>query len=133
MKAPLISTLAQKMLSNTSTASPLDPGSMKVVDGPIDRTRYSSVAWLPGGESFYYIRREPADTVPAGEEQFHRRVRLHRIGRDPDADEEVFGGGRAITNYYSASVTRDGRWLVIDAAEGTAPRPIWEPTWSSTT
>ncbi len=104
----------------------MDVATGEVVDGPIDRTRYSSVAWLPGGESFYYIRREPADTVPAGEEQFHRRVRLHRIGRDPDADEEVFGGGRAITNYYSASVTRDGRWLVIDAAEGTAPRnDVW--------
>ena len=27
------------------------------VEGPIDRTRYSPVAWLPGGEAFYYVRR----------------------------------------------------------------------------
>src|SRR5262249_59280568 len=27
------------------------------VEGPIDRCRYSTVSWLPGGEAFYYTRR----------------------------------------------------------------------------
>lgn len=92
------------------------------IDGPIDRTRFSSVAWIPGGESFYYVRRQDPATLNPDETQFHRRVRLHRIGSDPDTDPEIFGGGLRITNYYSVGVTRDGAWLVIDAAEGTAPR-----------
>ena len=29
------------------------------VDGPIDRCRYSDVAWLPGGAAFYYARQAP--------------------------------------------------------------------------
>ena len=64
------------------------------IDGPIDRARYSPIAWLPDGEAFYYVRRLPTDVVPAGEEQFHRRVYLHRLGRRPRAEyRELFGAG----------------------------------------
>src|ERR1700751_1438657 len=52
----------------------LDVASGADVDGPINRTRYSPVAWLPGGAAFYYVRKLPPDQVPAGEEQYHRRV-----------------------------------------------------------
>ena len=39
----------------------LDVATGEQVDGPIDRARYSPVAWLPGGEAFYYVRRlDPA-------------------------------------------------------------------------
>jgi prolyl oligopeptidase len=100
----------------------LDVSTGQDVDGPIDRARYSPIAWLPDGEAFYYVRRLPADVVPAGEEQFHRRVYLHRLGTDPGQDVELFGAGLPKTNYYGVSVSRDGRWLVVTAAEGTAPR-----------
>jgi len=96
------------------------------VEGPIDRARYSPVAWLPDGKAFYYVRRLAPDTVPAGEEQLHRRVYLHRVGSDPADDVEVFGAGLDKTNYYGVSVSRDGRWLVVTAAQGTAPRnDLW--------
>ena len=100
----------------------MDVETREVVDGPIDRTRFSSVAWLPDGEHFYYIRRLPPEQLPEEERQFHRRVYLHRLGTDPDEDVEIFGSGRKMTEYFSASVPRSGRWLIIDAAEGTAPR-----------
>jgi prolyl oligopeptidase len=96
------------------------------VDGPIDRCRYSQIAWLPGGKAFYYSRKlAPAD-VPAGEEQYHRRVYLHRVGTPAGDDVLIFGGGMEKTNYYSVSVSRDGRWLIIGAGAGTAPRnDLW--------
>jgi prolyl oligopeptidase len=96
------------------------------IDGPIERCRYTPIAWLPEGAAFYYVRRLPADQVPAGEEQFHRRVYLHQVGTDADTDALIFGDGREKTNYYGASVSRDGRWLVISASRGTAPRnDLW--------
>ena len=96
------------------------------VDGPIDRCRYSEVAWLPGGKAFYYVRRLPPEAVPTGEDQYHRRVYLHRSARPADEDALVFGEGRDKTDYYGVSVSRDGRWLVISAAQGTAPRnDLW--------
>jgi prolyl oligopeptidase len=104
----------------------MDVTTGETVDGPIDRARYSPVAWLPGGESYYYVRRLPADQVPEGEEQFHRRVWLHRVGTDADTDTLVFGDGLDATNYYGVSVSRDGRWLSITAAAGTEPRnDLW--------
>ena len=64
----------------------MDVASGADVDGPITRCRYSPVAWLPGGAAFYYVRKLPPDQVPAGEEQFHRRVYLHAVGT-PDTED----------------------------------------------
>jgi prolyl oligopeptidase len=100
----------------------IDVGTGKVLDGPISRTRYGDLAWLPGGEELFYVRRLPPSEVPAGEEQFHRRVYRHRIGADPDGDDLVFGAGRDKTEYYSLHASLDGRWLVVGASKGTAPR-----------
>ena len=60
----------------------LDVATGEVLDGPVDRCRYSPVAWLPGGDELFYVRRLAPDQVPAGEEQFHRRVWRHRVGAD---------------------------------------------------
>jgi prolyl oligopeptidase len=104
----------------------MDVATGETVDGPVDRTRYSPVAWLPGGESYYYVRRLPAADVPAGEEQLHRRVYLHRLGTAHDDDPEVWGAGLDKTNYYGVTVSMDGRWLVVSASAGTAPRDdVW--------
>jgi len=104
----------------------LDVASGSVVDGPIDRCRYTNVAWLPGGKAFYYTRRLPASAVPAGESQYHRRVYLHQVGTPADEDVLIFGSGRDKTDYYFTSVSRDGRWLVLSASRGTAPRnDLW--------
>jgi prolyl oligopeptidase len=112
----------------------MDVASGQDVDGPIDRCRYSVVAWLPGtspgrgpaGKAFYYVRRLAPGAVPAGEEQYHRRVYLHRVGTPASEDVMIFGDGRDKTSYYGVSVSRDGRWLTVSASLGTAPRnDLW--------
>jgi len=96
------------------------------VDGPIDRCRYSSLAWTADGGALYYVRRLPPGAVPPGEEAFHRRVRFHRLGADPETDDLVFGDGRDPTAYYSVDVSADGRWLLLAENLGTAPRnDVW--------
>jgi prolyl oligopeptidase len=92
------------------------------VDGPLDRCRYSDVAWLPGGGAFYYTRRLAPDAVPAGEEQYYFRVYLHQVGAPADEDVLIFGDGLEKTNYYGLAVSHDGRWLTLTASAGTAPR-----------
>ncbi len=104
----------------------MDVATGEDVDGPIDRCRYTGVAWLPGGKEFYYTRRLPPEAVPEGEQQYHRRVYLHQVGSPARDDAMIFGEGLEKTNYYSVSVSRDGRWLIIGAAAGTAPRnDLW--------
>src|SRR6266487_1023692 len=95
-------------------------------EGPIDRCRYTEVAWLPGGKSFYYVRRLSPQAVPADEAQYHRRVYLHTVGTPAEEDTRVFGEGRDKTDFYQVSVSWDGRWLAISAAQGTSPRnDVW--------
>ncbi|SOE02301.1 prolyl oligopeptidase family serine peptidase [Blastococcus haudaquaticus] len=104
----------------------LDVTTGEPLDGPIDRCRYSPVAWLPGGEELFYVRRLAPDQVPAGEDQFHRRVWRHRVGTPADDDQLVHGEGSDPTTYFGVHTSRDGRWLVVSGAAGTAPRDdVW--------
>ncbi len=104
----------------------LDVESGERVDGPVDRCRYSPVAWVPGGDAFFYVRRLAPGDVPPGEEQFHRRVWRHVVGSSPDEDVPVWGEGLDPTNYYGCSVSQDSRWLLVTASAGTAPREdVW--------
>ena len=108
--------------SEESVLRVLDVGTGQDVDGPIDRARYSPVAWLPGGRAFYYVRRLDPAGLPEDEHQYHRRVWLHRLGSDPSQDVEIFGAGFDLRSYFGARVSRSGRWLIVSAATGTAPR-----------
>lgn len=104
----------------------LDVATGELVDAPIDRARYSPVAWEPGGRAFFYVRRLAPELLPAAERQYHRRVWRHVVGTDPADDLQVFGDGLDMTHYYGVSVSRDGRWLLVSAAAGTAPRTdVW--------
>jgi prolyl oligopeptidase len=104
----------------------MDVATGRDVDGPIDRVRYSPLAWLPAGDGFYYVRRLPPDQVPTDETQYHRKVYLHMLGDPPAQDRLVFGDGLDKTNYYGVALDQTGRWLIVEASAGTAPRTdVW--------
>src|SRR6266540_1312392 len=63
----------------------LDVGTGEVVEGPIERTRYCVVAWLPGGEEYFYGRRlEPG----------RGRARRAAVAADQPGRPALPGGGR---------------------------------------
>ncbi|MGI8491217.1 MAG: prolyl oligopeptidase family serine peptidase, partial [Acidimicrobiales bacterium] len=100
----------------------IDTATGELIDGPVDRLRYSSLAWLPGGDTLLYVRRLPPGEVPAGEEAFHRRLWHHRVGEDPSSDLQLFGEGLDKTAYLGVEVSQDGRWAAVTVNLGTAPR-----------
>ncbi len=93
----------------------IDVDSGEVLDGPIERTRYTYTAWLPDGSAFFYVRR----LTP---EPFNRRVWFHQVGAPVEDDELIFGEGRDPSTYYELDISLDGRWLAIVANVGTEPR-----------
>ncbi len=105
-----------------SSIQVLDVETGAAVTPPIDRTRYSPIAWLPDGSGFYHVRRLHADSP------FDRRVYLHLLGDAPDESGEryVFGDGLDPRTYLDVSLSPDGRWLVVGATIGTEPRDnVW--------
>lgn len=96
----------------------LDVRTGEVVDGPLPRARNTSLAWLPGGRSFYYVSRVPDAELAPGDRRLQRRVRLHRIGSPWQSDAVVFGGADAPDHYYGLTVSADGRHLAITAMAG---------------
>jgi len=94
----------------------------RVVDGPFAWSRPSPIAWLAGGEGFYYVN-QPDPRLGAHQGQ---RIWLHRIGEDSAADVCVFGADHAPGSHFAVSATADGRWLSVSVTPGTAPRnDLW--------
>ena len=84
------------------------------------------VAWVPDDKGFYYTRFPEPGSVPAGEEQEHRKLFFHRLGNDWHKDKLVFepaakedsSAGRDLTRRALArGVRRDG------VLEERGPRP----------
>ncbi|GAA4197284.1 prolyl oligopeptidase family serine peptidase [Streptosporangium oxazolinicum] len=96
----------------------LDARTGETVDGPLPRARNTSLAWLPGGDAFYYVSRVPDEELAPDDMRPQRRVRLHRIGSPWQADTVVFGGDDAPDHYYGLTVSADGRYLAITAMAG---------------
>lgn len=93
------------------------------LEPPIDRCRYSDVAWLPGGKEFFLVRMVAPDEVPDGRQGYHRRIWRHRVGTPTGDDVLVDGPGLYDDHvYYTLDVSRDGHWLTVTARIGTARR-----------
>src|SRR5262249_31274493 len=98
----------------------IDVATGAIVDGPIERVRYASVAWLRGGEAFFYVRYMAE--MPDDDAALYRRVYLHRLGTDPETDPLVFGADSPRGTYFGVQVSADGRYLTVSASLGTDPR-----------
>lgn len=103
--------------SEQSTLHVLDVDTGKKLKDTIAHTRGSSVAWLPDGTGFYYMRFPKPGDVPKGEEHFHSRILFHMLGGDPASDPVVFGEGRDMQDWLWCDLSDDGRFLVIHVSQ----------------
>lgn len=77
-------------------------------------TQYCSVAWLPDGSGFHYNRCPDPTTVPEGEENFHMRVYLHKLGTDWKSDRNEWGGGRPKDEEPRPYTSGDHRYVLLN-------------------
>ena len=90
------------------------------LDDVIPATRACSLAWLPDSSGFFYTRYPLPGTVPSEDENYYRRVYLHRLGTDYRSDPLVFGADRAREDWPTVSLSPNGRWLVVTVHQGWA-------------
>ena len=87
-------------------------------------TRYASVAWVPDDKGFYYTRFPEPGTVPAGEEQSHRKIFFHRLGNDWKKDRVIFERA-AKEDSPNVEISPGGRWLVVSVELGYAKSELF--------
>ncbi|MGH9556255.1 MAG: prolyl oligopeptidase family serine peptidase [Terriglobales bacterium] len=103
-----------------STIRILETETGKLLDEEIYVGRALGLAWKPDDSGFYYGRFPKKGTVPAGEELYNPRIFYHALGSAPDGSKDpmVFGEGLHPQHWPSATLSEDGRWLLINIFHG---------------
>jgi prolyl oligopeptidase len=84
----------------------------------ITRTRYTALSWKKDNTGFFYSRLPEPGTVPKGEENYHRHIYYHQLGRNPDEDPKLFGEGRDMTEWLSMNFSRDNTYVLLSISIG---------------
>jgi prolyl oligopeptidase len=111
--------------SELSTLRVRDVKSGSDLPDQIPHTRFSTVCWKARNRGFYYARFPAPGSVPAGEENYHRRIFEHTLGDDPARDRLVFGADLPMTDFPGCSISPDGRWLLVRVHQGWSKSELY--------
>lgn len=104
--------------SEISTLRIIETATGKLLSDSIERTRAASIAWKLDNSGFFYTRYPNKGEVPEGQEVYNRHVFYHAMGSDAAKDPLIFGAGRDPEDWPNVSLSNDGRWLLINVAQG---------------
>lgn len=109
-----------------STLRIVDANDGTMLDDTITHAKWSAVTWLHSEDAFYY-RRYPRegedDWDPEAQDTYHMRLFFHRLGTQSSEDPLVFSPGER-TDFPSASISDDDRWLVVGNFRGWSASDI---------
>ena len=90
----------------------------------IDRARHTELAWLPDESAFVYTRLPAPGTVPAGEENMHSALFLHKRGTGADKDALLYTP-KDKTWFAVPAISPNGKWLVVTVNRGWASSDVY--------
>lgn len=109
--------------SDWRTLKVVDVDTGQALADAIEWVKFSGVSWLRDGSGFFYSRYpEPEDSETFQAVNYNQAVYLHRIGRDQAADTRIYARADHPEHGFSATVSDDGRFLVITVWRGTDDR-----------
>ena len=109
--------------SDWRTIKVLDVATGKDTGDEVKWVKFSSLEWMKDGSGFFYTRfPEPAAGQEFQSTNHDAKIYFHRLGTPQSADRLVYATPDKPTYGHYASVSDDGRWLVITTAEGTDDR-----------
>lgn len=86
-------------------------------------SKFSTVSWLTSGAGFYYTAYdEPAKGAELSATNYFNKLFFHRLGEQQAQDALVYQRPDRAKLAFGAQATRDGRYVVIAATEGTDPK-----------
>ncbi|MBI5151722.1 MAG: S9 family peptidase [Candidatus Pacebacteria bacterium] len=102
-----------------------DTDTNKNLADKILQCRNAQATWLPDDSGFFYCRYPEPGTVPKNEEHLHTKVYFHKLGDDPKRDDLIFGKDRPKDDMLVLSLSLDGRYLAISAAQKWTENDIY--------
>ncbi|PYE53604.1 prolyl oligopeptidase family serine peptidase [Deinococcus yavapaiensis] len=91
----------------------------------LELSKFSGAAWLPDASGFYYGRYPaPSEGEALTSANYGQQLYLHRLGTPQAQDELVYERPDDPERGFHASVTHDGRYLVLTTWKGTSPKSL---------
>lgn len=116
----------QKNNSDEATLHVMDVASGKRSDvDVIEGGKYAYASWTPSGDGFYYVWLPTDPSIPVADRPGYAEVRFHRLGQDPRQDRVVRGRTGDPRTFLNASVSKDGRFLVLTVAHGWTSTDVY--------
>ncbi|WP_296616859.1 prolyl oligopeptidase family serine peptidase [Sphingomonas sp.] len=101
----------------------LDVDTGRVLDDNVEWVKFSGLSWAKDGSGFYYSRfPAPPEGKKFQSTNENQAVYFHKLGTPQSADALVYATPDHPKWGHGASVTDDGKWLVIYTTEGTDNR-----------
>lgn len=101
----------------------LDAETKENIGDTLNNIKFSGISWK-GNEGFFYSSYDR----PAGSELSamtdHHKLYYHKLGTDQSEDKVIFGAD-IVRRYVQASVTEDGRYLVVTASISTTGNELY--------
>ncbi|MEM9183553.1 MAG: prolyl oligopeptidase family serine peptidase [Pseudomonadota bacterium] len=118
--------------SDWRTLKVLDVTTGKTLEDEVSWAKFTPMAWASDDSGFYYSRYPEPDEDGAFQDlNLNQQVYFHRVGTPQAEDELVYGNSDNPEWGYFASVTDDGRYLVITIWQGTDSR--YQIAWQDLT
>jgi prolyl oligopeptidase len=92
--------------------------------------KFSSASWTPDGKGFFYSRYDaPKEGAALTGSNFFQKLYYHRLGEDQSADILVFENKDQKEWGFSASVSDDGKFVMIVVWKGSGRKNglLWQP------
>jgi prolyl oligopeptidase len=120
-----------KLLAYSTAASGSDWNEIRVrnvdtgkdLPDHIQWVKFSSTAWTRDGKGFFYSRYDaPKEATKLADVNYFQKLYFHKLGTPQEADVLVYDRPDEKEWGFGATTTDDGRYLLITATKGTAPK-----------
>jgi len=91
----------------------------------IPGARYAYPEWTPDGRGFYFTWIPTDPSIPVDRLPGYAEVRFHAVGTDAAADPVVHPRTDDPTSFIGASLSRDGRWLLVSISHGWVANDVY--------
>ena len=119
----LVAYQVQEGGSDWMTVRVVDAATGAVLDDKIDWVKFSGVSWAKDGSGFYYSRYpEPEEGGAFQSLNLNQAVYFHKIGEVPENDALIYARPERPEEGFSATVSSDGKTLVVTVWKGTDSR-----------